>query len=103
MIPAIFPGDTLQIIPLIKEPEPGDILVVMTPAGIILHRYISTTSSEPRQLVLKGDHNNHSDPPVDRQLAIGQVIATRLTIASFLSRISYRIKWITAFINEKIH
>lgn len=71
MEPAIEVGDLL-ITRDFPGYDVGDIVVYDSDGTLVTHRIIEIDGDE---LHLKGDANNTSDPPIDRSMIVGKVIA----------------------------
>jgi hypothetical protein len=71
MLPAIWPGDILSILPCeIAEAAPGDIVLFMRQGRLFAHRVVSNASG---YLVTRGDGVPDPDAPVKPGELIGRV------------------------------
>lgn len=74
MLPALAPGDKVEILPLEAETLViGDIAVVQVKDRFIVHRYLHGNGSQG--IVVKGDRLRRADAPVDRKDVIGKVVS----------------------------
>jgi len=66
MLPAISPGSYATIVKTdAGRAEPGDVVLVKSPGGLLLHRFIDLRLSGGRPFVItRGDNNENDDPPV---------------------------------------
>ncbi|MBU7007245.1 hypothetical protein [Phosphitispora fastidiosa] len=76
MWPAIIAGMKAEIAPLDTElPPKGALLLVKGGNGLMVHRYWGVQYEKSVPLILtKGDTNICFDPPVPRDLVLGQVV-----------------------------
>ncbi|MBI2930873.1 MAG: GNAT family N-acetyltransferase [Planctomycetes bacterium] len=76
MVPSLLPGDDLLIVPLMREPRPGEIVVRRgaDPGSMIAHRVVRRDGVH---WVTQGDRSPMPDPPCPTSEIVGFVAATR--------------------------
>src|ERR1700685_1088727 len=75
MLPAIFPGDTLVIVPARSESVgKGDIVLCRRDGRLFAHRVSGKSgSASDFQIVTQGDGMRNPDPPVSSSQLLGKV------------------------------
>jgi hypothetical protein len=87
MFPSILPGQLVELAPKPFEAPPlgvGDIVLVDSPAGLVLHRFIS---HHGQLLLFKGDSVRGADPLVFPDQMIGRVTRVGSSAILPLSRL----------------
>jgi hypothetical protein len=77
MHPTLGDGDRVQLIPgTATKLRVGDVVVLMEPAGPVIHRLVAWwPSRKGRSLLTKGDNAFRLDPPLRADLVVGRVVA----------------------------
>lgn len=72
MLPAILPGDMLDIVPCAStQAAPGDVVLFRRDDRFVIHRVLAHTASG---LLTQGDANRAPDLPVDSADVLGRVV-----------------------------
>ena len=78
MQPFLQPGDTVWVMPSPVTLRRGDVVVVQTTAGLLVHRLLRAEPwSRPQRLWTHGDNNRFPDPPARAENLLGRVITIR--------------------------
>jgi len=78
MLPFLQPGDDVWLAPAPAKLRRGDVLVLATPAGLVVHRLLRADSwAQPQRLWTQGDNNRLPDPPARAPALLGRVLAVR--------------------------
>lgn len=76
MVPAIRPYDVVEVQAVRPdELRPGDVVAVLRPEGLLVHRLVGQTidPAGERWLTLRGDARAHCDPPQPAARLLGRV------------------------------
>src|SRR4051812_46708841 len=64
MLPFLRPGNEVQVVAAPLPLRRGDLVVVRTASGLLVHRLLRAEPwSQPRRLWTQGDNNRQPDPP----------------------------------------
>lgn len=82
MIPTLFPGDEVDLLPVNKEPTLGAIYLYQSSSCLIVHRLVKIIEHPSRLYITKGDNNIDSDPPILRNQILAEVKPLNMRINS---------------------
>ena len=75
MLPAILPGDVLQVGRCrVDEVAIGDVVLFALGERLLAHRVVSI-SGDRRSLTTRGDNHRHDDPAVPAEALMGRIVA----------------------------
>jgi signal peptidase I len=78
MLPFLQPGDEMWVAPRPAKLRRGDVVVLMTPSGLLVHRLLRAEPwSQPQQLWTHGDNNRLPDPAASAEDLLGRVLTVR--------------------------
>ena len=78
MQPFLQPGDEAWVAPSPPEVRRGDVVVLRTAAGLLVHRLLRAEPwSQPERLWTQGDSNRLPDPPASAENLVGRVLTVR--------------------------
>ena len=78
MQPFLQPGDEVWVAPGLTGVRRGDVVVLATPAGLLVHRLLRAEPwSQPQRLWTQGDSNRRPDAAASAVSCLGRVLAVR--------------------------